>query len=235
VFDCSAEFEGQSLNQHLLQGPDLTNTLIGVLCRFRQERVAFTCDIEAMFCQVRVNEEHRDYLRFLWWPDGDTSRQPEDYRMKVHLFGATSSPGCSNLALKTTAKDGEADFGTAAATFVENGFYVDDGLKSVESVDTAIGLIKNSVEMCQKGGFRLHKFAANEREVIESIPTEYRATDVKELDLCHDTLPIERVLGIEWRIESDSITWNEIRASGYWILGCKDVVSKRIKDCVNRW
>lgn len=202
VFDCSAQYEAQSLKQHLLQGPDLTNTLIGVLCRFRKERVAFTCDIESMFCQARVNEEHRDYL--LWWPDGDTSKQPEDYRMKVHLFGATSSPGCSNLALKTTAKDGEAEFGTEAAAFVENSFYIDDGLKSTETVNQATKLIKSSVEMCQKGGFRLHKFAANKREVIESIPIEYRATDVKKLDLCHDTLPIERVLGVEWCIESDS-------------------------------
>ena len=67
VFDCSAEYQGESLNRHLLQGPDLTNTLTGVLCRFRQEKVAFTCDIESMFHQVRVNEEHCDYLRFLWW------------------------------------------------------------------------------------------------------------------------------------------------------------------------
>ena len=157
-----------------------------------------------MFCQVRVNEEHRDYLRFLWWPDGDTSKEPEDYRMRLHLFGATSSPGCSNLTLKTTAKDAEAEFGTETAAFVENSFYVDDGLKSVETVDQATTLIKNSVEMCQRGGFRLHKFAANKRDVIESIPVQYRATDVKELDLCHDPLPIERVLGIEWCIESDS-------------------------------
>ena len=76
VFDCSTEYEGQSLNKHLLQGPDLTNTLQGALCRFREERVAFTCDIEAMFCQVRMKEEHRDYLRFLWWPDGDTAKDP---------------------------------------------------------------------------------------------------------------------------------------------------------------
>ena len=27
------------------------------------------------------------------------------------------------------------------------------------------------------------------------------------------------------------MTWNEIRASGYWILGCKDIVAKVIKDC----
>ena len=47
--------------------------------------------------------------------------------MEIHLFGATSSPVCSNLALKTTAKDGKAQFGTEAAAFVEKGFYVDDG------------------------------------------------------------------------------------------------------------
>ena len=31
VFDCSAEFKGESLNRHLLQGPDLTNNLVGVV------------------------------------------------------------------------------------------------------------------------------------------------------------------------------------------------------------
>ena len=31
VFDCSVEFAGASLNRHLLQGPDLTNNLVGVL------------------------------------------------------------------------------------------------------------------------------------------------------------------------------------------------------------
>ena len=44
-FDCSALCDGQSLNQQLFQGPDLTNNLTGVLCRFRQERIAFMCDI----------------------------------------------------------------------------------------------------------------------------------------------------------------------------------------------
>lgn len=49
VFDCTASYKGVSLNEELLQGPDLTNTLIGVLQRFREEPVAMMADIESMF------------------------------------------------------------------------------------------------------------------------------------------------------------------------------------------
>ena len=66
VFDCSAKYKNESLNSHLLQGPDLTNHLLGVLCRFRQNPIAFTCDVESMFHQFKVITAHRDFLRFLW-------------------------------------------------------------------------------------------------------------------------------------------------------------------------
>ncbi|XP_067023705.1 uncharacterized protein [Acropora muricata] len=204
VFDCSADFQGHSLNRHLLQGPDLTNSLVGVLCRFRQEPVAFACDIEGMFHQVHVNEEHRDLLRFLWWEQGDTTKAPTEYRVTVHLFGATSSPGCANLAFRTAADDGVNEFGVEATSFIKENFYVDDGLKSVPTVREATKLIKNSTKMCMKGGFRLHKFTSNSKEVVESTPVESRAKEITELDLNHDLLPPERVLGIEWNIENDA-------------------------------
>lgn len=40
VFDSSAKHEGLALNDVLLQGPDMNNTLLGVLMRFRKEQVA---------------------------------------------------------------------------------------------------------------------------------------------------------------------------------------------------
>ena len=45
VFDCTSAYRGTSLNTELLQGPDFTNTLLGVLLKFRQEPVAVTGDI----------------------------------------------------------------------------------------------------------------------------------------------------------------------------------------------
>ena len=64
VFDCSAEYQGKSLNQQLFQGPDLTNNLIGVLIRFRKYEVAYMTDVESMFHQVKCPENDRDLLRF---------------------------------------------------------------------------------------------------------------------------------------------------------------------------
>ena len=53
VFDCSARYARTSLNQNLLQGPDLTNSLVGVLCRFHQEAIAFSCDVESVSSILR--------------------------------------------------------------------------------------------------------------------------------------------------------------------------------------
>ena len=93
VFDASAECKGEALNRHLLQGPDLTNSMTGVVCRFRKEPVTFICDIEGMFHQVNVICEHRNILRFLWWEQADIERSLVEHRMTVHLFWAVSSPG----------------------------------------------------------------------------------------------------------------------------------------------
>lgn len=42
AFDCSVRIEGTSFNDHLLTGPDLTNALTGVLCRFQEHQIAIT-------------------------------------------------------------------------------------------------------------------------------------------------------------------------------------------------
>ncbi|XP_071088902.1 uncharacterized protein [Haliotis cracherodii] len=203
VFDCAATFRGKSLNDHLLQGPDLTNTLLGVLLRFRQEPIALMADIEAMFYQVRVEPDDYDVLRFLWWPNGNLEEELQEYQMKVHLFGAVSSPSCANFALKETAKDNMDLFGKEVVHAVEKSFYVDDCLTSVQSEKMAIEMSHKLREICKKGGFRLTKWISNSRAAIESIPGEERAKEVKDLDM-DDALPIERALGVHWCVESDT-------------------------------
>ena len=42
---------------------------------------------------------------------------------------------------------------------------VDDGLKSVASVEEAVELANDIQEMCKRGGFNLHKFTSIRKEV----------------------------------------------------------------------
>ncbi len=99
VFYCSVKFQDTSLNDHLI-GPDLTNALVSVLCHLRM------CDIERMFHQFHVKKGDQDYLQFLRWENGNLEITPSVYRLGVHLFGAASSPGCSNFELKHLATQG---------------------------------------------------------------------------------------------------------------------------------
>lgn len=194
------KFHGTSLNDQLLQGPDYINNLAGVLMRFRQEEVALVADIEHMFHQVRVPAEDCDALRFLWW-SGDLHDEPAEYQMLVHIFGASSSPCCSNKALRQTADDNEDKYGSEAAVTVRRNFYVDDLLKSVQTTDQATALAVKLTAMLKEGGFHLTKFLSNRREVLSALPTQERANPTLNLEL--DQLPINRTLGLHWDAERD--------------------------------
>ena len=208
VYDCAARYRGTSLNDQLLSGPDLTNSVVGVLTRFRQEEVALAADIECMFHQVRVSEQDYDAFRFLWWPEDDLLSHPVDYRMEVHLFGATSSPSCSSFALRRTAEDNKCLFSDETVSTVKNNFYVDDCLKSVKTCDQAINLVDELTQLMSKGGFRLTKWLSNKASVIESIPESERSAKVLDLDLDKERLPIERTLGLKWDVHTDNFIFD---------------------------
>ena len=205
VFDCAAKYKGQSLNMQLLQGPDLANSLVGVLIRFREEPIALVADIESMFMQVLVDPADCDVFRFLWWANNDLNEEPTEYRMVKHVFGATSSPSCANFCLKKTATSFGGEFDKEVAETVDKNMYVDDLMKSVASVDRAVILAKQLRELLQKGGFKLTKWLSNNREVLATIPENERAKSVVNLDI--DDLPTESALGLKWNVEDDMFIW----------------------------
>ena len=137
VFVCASKSGGTTLNEELLRGPENTSSLIGVILRFRVNEVAVTADVKRMFHQVHVTPEDRGALCYLWWPNGDLSREPSTYQMLVHIFGAKSSPSVAGYALRKTAKDNEQDFSAEVVDAVFRDFYVDDLLKSFANAERA--------------------------------------------------------------------------------------------------
>ncbi len=179
----------------------MTNSLVGVLTRFREERVAMTSDIESMFYQVRVEPSDCSALRFLWWPNGELHQPAKEYEMQVHLFGGASSPSCASFALKRTAEDNKSDFDPQTVEAVKKNFYVDDCLKSVKSDDAAIRMADQLRELLSRGGFRLTKWNSTSPKVIKSLPESERAEQIKDLNF--DKVSIERVLGVQWNVSTD--------------------------------
>ena len=101
VANAASKFKGESLNSNLLTGPDLLNSLIGILVRFREKPIAILADIEGMFMQIGIRNEDQSALRFLWSIDNDV-RQFQFTRL---IFGATCSPSCAIFVLNRCAED----------------------------------------------------------------------------------------------------------------------------------
>lgn len=204
VFDSSAKHDGISLNSVLLTGPDLSNSLLGVLLRFRREMVAVTADVQHMFHCFIVEEKHRNFLRFFWHKDNDLEEDLIEYRMRVHVFGNSPSPSVATLGLRRTVQAAEHKYGSHVSEFVNKDFYVDDGLTSYPTTEDAIKVVKDTQSALKEfGNLRLHKFASNSSEVLAAFPTSDLAPNMKDLDLEADDKPLQRSLGLCWDVNTD--------------------------------
>ena len=192
------------MNDVLMTGPDLTNSLIGVLLKFRREKVAVTADIEQMFFNFYVHEEDRNYLRFLWFRDNDINNELVEFRMCVHVFGNSPSPAVATFGLRKSACHQSPESCDEVCELVNRNFYVDDVLVSLPDAKTAVTLLKKTQNVLKQiGNIRLHKIRSNSSEVLSSFPCE----DLSEDALCVDFTDPVRSLGLLWDIKHDAFTF----------------------------
>ena len=138
--------------------------------------------------------------------EGNLSNEIEEYQMNVHIFGAVSSPSCANFGLNQAADDSEMDIGTETCNVVRKNFYVDDCLGSEETEDEAVDRISGIKNVCSRAGFRLMKFVCNRERVTSTIPQDERREESScfELGNNYSYACPERVLGVDWVVESDT-------------------------------
>ena len=97
VLNVAAKFHFVLLKSNVLTGPDLLQTLILVLMRFRQHPYVVSANIEGMFLHVGVTPKDRPSLRFLWREDA--ASDVAMYQDVRHIFGSKDAPTCANYAL----------------------------------------------------------------------------------------------------------------------------------------
>ena len=190
--------------------------LTGVICRFRQKKVAISADIEGMFMQVGVRPQDLKFLRYLW----KESEKLICFHFRRHIFGARCSPTCCVFALRQTAEDNCQQYSSAAKAVLRS-FYKDDLYHATDTVEEAFSVSKVLKNLLLLGGFNLTKWSSNSFETMKSNPKEdQNSNDTKESTILWPipklgereeqtlTTDTERVLGIQWPVSRDSFVIN---------------------------
>ena len=155
-----------------------------------------------MFLQVQVPAQDTSCLRILWrsW----TNEPVQIYEYQRHVFGAKSSPTCANYALKRVGLDNEEMYPIAAKA-VQNNFYMDDFIKSVETPEEAIEVFNQLRILLSQHGFQLTKWISNSDEVFKAIPVDLKSiSNIKQVEVEPNTEG-SSVLGLQWTVTDDSL------------------------------
>ena len=205
VFDAAARSGGVSLNDRLIEGPDLLKSLPGILFRFRERPIAVTADIEEMFLQVKIRPEDQPAQMFLWRGQ-DRETPPKKYKMTSMIFGASCSPFLAHSVRDRNATLHAEEFPEAERA-ITGSHYMDDYVDSFDEPEAAIETIRQVIEVHKRAHFCLRGWNSNRREVMQHIPEHQRAhsDDVK---LGSRPEHADRTLGLLWEPNRDRLGFN---------------------------
>ena len=180
VFNSSANYMGHGLNEYWAKGPDLLNSLLGVLVRFRENDTALMGDIKKMYHSVKTKPIEQHMHRFLW-RDMDTRRETDTYIIQRVSFGDKPSGTIATVALTKTAEMSQEEYLQAARIIREN-IYMHDIIDSVSNKDEARRITEEVEKMVDNGGFKIKGWIISGDPYNEMmIPKEPRAATEKVL------------------------------------------------------
>lgn len=197
VFDASCKTtNGISLNDSMLIGPALQDSLFNLLIRWRSHKIVIKADIEKMYRQILVSDTHQQYQRIVW--RNNPKDELKDYQLRTVTFGTASAPYLAIKTINQLADDEKTNF-PIAASILHNDFYVDDLLSGADSVKEAIHRQSQVSQLLQRGGFVIRKWSSNHIEVTDQIEDAAK-------DLCKSSDSTLKALGILWCPRKDILS-----------------------------
>ncbi|XP_055543175.1 uncharacterized protein LOC129728748 [Wyeomyia smithii] len=203
VFDASAKTSsGESLNDVLMAGPVLQDSLIDILLRFRFPTVVLTAYIEKMYRMVQLHEDDQDIQRILWrW----SKEEPiSEYRLNTVTYGTKSASYLATKCVQQLLESHRVKYPQTVEKAVR-GIYVDDVITGADTLDEAIILRSQLSSLFGSGGFHLRKWASNCASALTGVPKADIELKVPiELD-GSDTI---KTLGMHWQPCSDELRFS---------------------------
>ena len=193
VFDCSAKMDktSNSLNDCLYAGPSLTEKLGKVLLKFRTNPYAFAADISKAFLRVGLQEEDRDYTRFLW-PENPFDSQSDlvTYRFRSVLFGASCSPFLLQATLFHHLNKSDSSY----AGKLKDSLYVDNVQGTMVSEEELLSFYPSANQTMAEANMPLQEWCTNSPRLQEVISHHDEVKDEPQ-----------KLLGMCWDVKQDTL------------------------------
>ncbi|XP_067614542.1 uncharacterized protein [Eurosta solidaginis] len=198
VFNASSPtVNGNSLNDILLPGPVLQADLPILILRWKLYRFVFNSDIEKMYRQIWVNENHTKFQRIVH------RTSPNDpislYELKTVTFGVNCVP---YLAIRTLLQlaDDVSNSHPTAANILREYMYAYDVLAGGHTITSTIKARDEIRQVLHSAGFPLRKWTSNSEDILRNIP---KADLLNENFLAFEDTSSVKALGIRWNALSD--------------------------------
>ncbi|XP_065085705.1 uncharacterized protein LOC135707752 [Ochlerotatus camptorhynchus] len=199
VFDAScATTTRVSLNDVLMVGPVVQEDLNSITLRFRLRKYTITADVEKMYRMMKTHRLDHPLHCIVW--RADSGKPLRIFVLTTVTYGTSSAPYLATRCLKKLAEEEKGNFPAAADTIIYD-FYVDDMLKSIDSIEEGVQLSKDLIHVLGTAGLTLRKWSSNSREIMDSIPP-YLRDERSSLDL-EPSNSIVKTLGLKWEPRSD--------------------------------
>ncbi|XP_062713178.1 uncharacterized protein LOC134290149 [Aedes albopictus] len=221
VFDASCRSKsGLSLNDVLLAGPTVQDTLVTIVIRFRIFEFVVSADIEKMYRQVLVSEQDQPLTRIVWRDHPDLPLKI--YQLLTVTYGTSCAPFLAIRVLQKLADDEEQRFPLAARA-LRRDFYVDNLLTGSNDTSSLAATCKQLIAMLASAGLPLRQWSSNNQTVLNAIPPELRETETL-LDLDHEASVT--TLGLRWEPATDFLSFKQPKWKEYSTLTKREILSQ---------
>jgi len=136
----------------------LQDDLFSILTRFRTFQYAMTADITKMYRQVFIHESQRSLQRIFW------RESPQEDLKTFELLTLTyDTAPASFLAIRPIHKlaADESELYPIGSKIVLRDFYVDDLLTGASTLQEALEIKQQTIELLKKVGSELTKWSSN--------------------------------------------------------------------------
>ena len=148
-----------------------------------------------MFHNFLLKNDKEEYISFFWFRNNEGSHSICQYHAKVHIFCNFSRPGLASLELRYAVN--HASSLEYVRSFINEQFYVDDGLLRAHTVENAVTILSDTTDILKNHNIRLHKMFSSSSDVMKAFP-ESKRVSTSSIDLKENS--VQSALGLTWDI-----------------------------------